>query len=221
MGNIWSSLAGRYLYKIIALPRILNNGGWTLFKNKGYDHPFVKPIQVSNPGGKGYTDMMIQLDTGYDGDGLITYEALEDHLNLINSMIPSDEVICLCLNGQELRSKGIIVLRWRGEGFRKVFKTTFHVIDGEFLPYQMLLGAKTIHKNGILKFAGFVGHAIHPKKSKKEKLNDPTRRQEHREKAAANDKKVAADKSAKEKAARTENSKDKASNKTRNRDDHY
>jgi hypothetical protein len=129
------------------------------------DYPFVKPIQVSIPGRKEYTDMMIQLDTGYDGDGLITYEAVKEHLELTNSMIPSHELICLCLNGQELRSKGDIVLRWKGEGFRKVFMTTFHVVDGEFLPYQMLLGAKTIREHGILKFAGFSGRAIHPKKS--------------------------------------------------------
>jgi hypothetical protein len=67
--------------------------------------------------------MMIQLDSGYDSNGgLITYEAVKEHLDLTDSMIPSDEIICLCLNGQELRSNGIIVLRWKGEGFRKVFK---------------------------------------------------------------------------------------------------
>ncbi|TVY20320.1 hypothetical protein LARI1_G002094 [Lachnellula arida] len=158
--------------------------------------------------------MIIQLDSGYDGDGgLITYEAVKEHLELDDSVIPSEELVCLCLNGQELRSKGIITLRWKGEGFRKVFKTTFHVIEGEFLPFQMLLGAQAIHEHGILKFAGFGGRAVHPKKSTadaqdiEEKSIEKNRREEHRKKAAANDKKVSADKSAQNKSSPKEDSK--------------
>lgn len=110
--------------------------------------------------------MIIQLDSGYDGNGgLITYEAVKEHLEMNDCIVPSEELVCLCLNGQELRSKGIITLRWKGEGFRKIFRTTFHVIEGEFLPFQMLLGAKALHEHRILKFAGFGGRAVHPKKS--------------------------------------------------------
>jgi hypothetical protein len=53
----------------------------------------------------------------------------------------------------------------KAKAFARYSKTTFHVIDGEFLLYHMLLGVKTIHEHGILKFAGFGGRAIHPRKS--------------------------------------------------------
>jgi hypothetical protein len=75
-----------------------------------------------------------------------------------------EQSILTCLNGNELVSLGTIELRWKGKGFRKIFRTTFHVIGGDVLPWEVLLGAETIQKHSILKFAGFGGTAVFPKK---------------------------------------------------------
>lgn len=76
----------------------------------------------------------------------------------------------ICLNGSSLSSIGTITLRWKGKRFRKIFTTTFHVIDGESIPWQIVLGSQTIIEHGIVKFAGFGGKNIIalPKKTKGE-----------------------------------------------------
>ncbi|KAE8450288.1 hypothetical protein EG329_006716 [Mollisiaceae sp. DMI_Dod_QoI] len=144
----------------------------------------------------------MRLDTGCEVHNLITLQAVHK-LNMSDNIIIRDESICTCLNGDELMSVGTIVLRWKGKRFRKIFTTVFHVINGNSLPWDVILGAETIHEHSILKFAGFGGAGpILPKKTKEEKAYAATRKRERDEKAAANDAKVDADIKAKEEATR-------------------
>jgi hypothetical protein len=107
----------------------------------------------------------MKLDTGCEVHNLITAQAVSE-LRMLDEVQALDEVICICLNGQELRSIGSIVLQWRGKGFRKIFNTRFHVVEEDTLPWEVILGAKTIHEHSILKFCGFGARCILPKKSK-------------------------------------------------------
>ncbi|KAG9236256.1 hypothetical protein BJ875DRAFT_235601 [Amylocarpus encephaloides] len=157
------------------------------------DNPFVADIQVLCPSSKEWEPLELIVDTGYHGEGLVTREAVEKRLKLGGSVVPVDEIICYLLDGQPLRSTGTLDLVWKG--YRKTFRTLFHVVDGDDLPYQILVGAKAIHRERILKFGGFMGRNIPPKKSKEEKSSDEKRREERRKKAAENDEKVAANKS--------------------------
>jgi hypothetical protein len=164
----------------------------------------------------------MRLDTGCEVHNLITLQAVH-RLHMSDNVIIHNESICTCLNGELLISMGTVILRWKGKRFRKIFTTAFHVIDGDTLPWDTILGAETIHEHGILKFAGF-GGATHilPKKTKgmytprssrsyhlktntwitEEKSKAAVKKREQEEKAVANDAKVDADIRAKEEAAR-------------------
>ena len=107
----------------------------------------------------------MRLDTGCEVHDLISWEVVDD-LGMVDDIVSKEEAICSCLNGQQLFSVGSITLQWKGKGFRKIFKTTFHVIDRDVLPWQIILGAETIHQHGILQFAGFGGRPYHPKEKK-------------------------------------------------------
>jgi hypothetical protein len=132
-------------------------------------NPFLRTVKILSTSEGRYLEFKMSLDTGCDVHNLITREVL-DTLNMSDVVAPSTQVICICLNGNELRSSGTIVLRWKGKGFCKIFETTFHVIDapeGEELPWQVVLGGKTIDQHKILKFMGFGGsYAIHPRGEK-------------------------------------------------------
>ena len=113
------------------------------------------------------------LDTGCEVHNLITLQAV-CRLRMFDNMTINDESICTCLNGEQLISMATLILRWKGKCFRKIFTTLFHVIDGDSLPWDVILGAETIREHGILKFAGFGGaRLILPKKTKGLKLNLP------------------------------------------------
>ncbi|KAH8592646.1 hypothetical protein B0O99DRAFT_597082 [Bisporella sp. PMI_857] len=143
----------------------------------------------------------MRLDTGCEVYNLITLQTVH-RLHMSDKVIIYSEPICTCLNGEQLISMGTLVLRWKGKRFRKIFTTVFHVINGDSLPWEVILGAETIHEHSILKFAGFGGASpILPKKTKDEKVHATARKQERDRKAAANDAKVNADIRAKEEAA--------------------
>lgn len=161
----------------------------------------------------------MRLDTGCEVHNLITLNAVY-RLHMFDNMTTHSEPICTCLNGEQLISMGTLVLRWKGKCFRKIFTTVFHVIDGDALPWDVILGAKTIHEHKILKFAGFGGASpILPKKTKglksdlsficvnahscitEEKKYNTARQRKHDKEVAANDSKVDADIRAKEEAA--------------------
>ncbi|KAL5331147.1 hypothetical protein ACEPPN_000676 [Leptodophora sp. 'Broadleaf-Isolate-01'] len=144
------------------------------------------------------------LDSGCDLN-MISARTLRDLL-MFEYMDKNLEDLCVCLNGGNLSSIGTITLRWKGKQFRKIFTTTFHVIDGDSLPWQVILGADTIIEHGILKFAGFGGRRIPilPKTTKDEKKEKSKRKDNHRDEAAKNDAKVDADVRQKEEAARQE-----------------
>jgi hypothetical protein len=155
-------------------------------------------------------EFKMRLDTGCEVHDLITRQVVYN-LQLSDNVIPQDEAICACLNGEQLISTGKIVLRWKGKRFRKVFETTFYIIDKDVLPWQVILEAKTIHEHGILKFAGFGGYPILPKKTKgvqsklyvclsltdiwntEEQAKAAARKREHKEEVKANNSKVSAD----------------------------
>jgi hypothetical protein len=107
----------------------------------------------------------MMLDTGCEAHNLITYQVVADILKAEN-IDRCAQPICICLNDETLVSMGTIKLCWKGRGFRKIFETTFHVIDGDSLPWQVILGAETIKKECILKFMGFGGRTILPKETK-------------------------------------------------------
>jgi hypothetical protein len=108
----------------------------------------------------------MRLDTGCEVHNLITLQAVY-RLHMSDNMTIHNEPLCTCLNGEELISMGTLVLRWKGKRFRKIFTTLFHVINGDSLPWDVILGAETIDEHCILKFAGFGGASpILPKKTK-------------------------------------------------------
>jgi hypothetical protein len=89
------------------------------------------------------------LDAGcYAGD-LITSEVVAI-VGCQNKVEACNEVIGMCLHGHPLRSTGTVVLQWEGVGFYKVFETRFHIIEGDCLPWQVILGANTCAKHGLL-----------------------------------------------------------------------
>lgn len=106
----------------------------------------------------------MRLDTGCEKHNLITLEAV-NKLAMSQKIAIDNQSICTCLNGEQLISMGTLVLCWKGKSFRKIFTTLFYVIDGDVLPWDIILGAETIYEHGILKFAGF-GGAILPKQTK-------------------------------------------------------
>jgi hypothetical protein len=74
-------------------------------------------VQVLNPTIGAYVDARMGLDTGYEGDGLITSDTVRCILKMEEDMTPMDESVCVCLNGEELRAVGKVTLRWRGKIF--------------------------------------------------------------------------------------------------------
>jgi len=112
-----------------------------------------------------HMEFKMSLDTALEIHNLIAHEVIME-LGVVQKIARKQEPICYCLDGGLLVSVGTIDLRWKGKGFRKIFNTTFHVIDSEVLPWQVILGAETIHEHGILKFAGFGGRAIISKEKK-------------------------------------------------------
>ncbi len=173
----------------------------------------------------------MKLDTGCDIHNLIAKHIVEELL--MSDFVKSyedREAICTCLNGEDLQSIGTVMLRWKGKQFRKVFTTTFHVIDGDKLPWDVILGGETINEHGILRFAGFGGSSyILPKETKgmwlsnkrfavtnlpttEEKEKRAARKREQEKKAAENSAKVDATDKAQGKAqekAQKSNSGDK------------
>lgn len=112
----------------------------------------------------------MRLDTGCEKHNLITLKAVEK-LKKSQDISICYQSICTCLNGEPLVSTGTLSLCWKGKSFRKIFDTLFHVIDGD-LPWDVILGAETIHQHGILKVAGFAGACLILPKLTKGTKND-------------------------------------------------
>jgi hypothetical protein len=127
---------------------------------------------------------------------------------MFTQIISNDEVIGTCLNGEPILSIGTLELRWKGKSFRKIINTVFHVINGD-LPWEVVLGSKTIDEHRILEFAGFGALAVLPKKTKgtpishrlypfrlmryaEEKSKEAERKREQKKKVEANRAKVEA-----------------------------
>lgn len=128
----------------------------------------MKTVKIFSVPLSAHIECKMTLDTGSELNW-ITVETLHD-IAMFNSMDRRHENNGICLNGSSLSSIGTITLRWKGKRFRKIFTTTFHVIDGESIPWQIVLGSQTIIEHGIVKFAGFGGKNIIalPKKMKGE-----------------------------------------------------
>ncbi|KAG4439976.1 hypothetical protein IFR05_004550 [Cadophora sp. M221] len=174
------------------------------FKVKEQGNPFLKTVKIFSVHLNTHIECKMVLDSGCDLN-MISARTLRDLL-MFEYMDENPDDLCVCLNGGNLSSIGTITLHWKGKQFRKIFTTTFHVIDGDSLPWQVILGANTIVEHGILKFAGFGGRRIPvlPKKTKEEKKERSKRHDKHREEAAKNDAKVDADVLQREEAARQE-----------------
>ncbi|KAH8778355.1 hypothetical protein F5882DRAFT_519744 [Hyaloscypha sp. PMI_1271] len=161
--------------------------------------PFIKTVKIYRSETQ-VTDVKMILYTGCEAYNLIAYQVV-DNMQKVEEINGSAEPICICLNGETLVSMGTINLRWKGRGFRKIFETTFHVIGGDNMSWQVILGAETIKRECILKFMGFGGRNILPKKSKDERARADQRRREHDEEVARNAAEVAANETAKESSA--------------------
>ncbi|PMD64633.1 uncharacterized protein K444DRAFT_659903 [Hyaloscypha bicolor E] len=157
--------------------------------------PFIKTVKIYRSEAQ-VIDVKMILDTGCEAYNLITYQVV-DNMHKAEEINGSAELICICLNGETLASMGTINLRWKGRGFRKIFETTFHVIGGDNMSWQVILGAETIKRECILKFMGFGGRTILPKKTKDERAREDQRRREHDEEVARNAAEVAANENAK------------------------
>ncbi|EPE28074.1 hypothetical protein GLAREA_04865 [Glarea lozoyensis ATCC 20868] len=108
----------------------------------------------------------------------------------------------ILLNGEMLYPYGEITLQWTGKSFRRMFVTTFLVISGD-KPWQIILGAPTIHEYGIMKVTGLGGMVPLPrKKSAEEHAKDKERKKQHADEVAANNAKVATHKKDKQQDAR-------------------
>ncbi|KAG9228432.1 hypothetical protein BJ875DRAFT_477476 [Amylocarpus encephaloides] len=163
------------------------------FKDKEPSDPFLKTVKIFSTPLDCYVDSKMRLDTGCEVHNLITLDVVR-RLHLSDKVIIHSEPIFTCLNGEQFISTGAIVLRWKGKCFRKIFTTVFHVVNGDSLPWEIILGAETIREHSILKFAGFGGSTpILSKMTKGEKAQADSRKQEHKKEAAANDAKVKAD----------------------------
>jgi len=141
------------------------------------------------------------LDAGCHAGDLITSDVVAalgytDHVQQYN------EVIGMCLNGYPLRSTGTIILQWEGSGFYKVFENEFHVVEGDSLPWQIVLGAETCSRNSLLLVGAFGGtkRQILPKKGKKDKSEDAARMEKHKKEVATNTERVKRDKKGREAA---------------------
>lgn len=134
---------------------------------KEASNPFLKTVKIFWSETETMDAKMI-LDTGCEAHNLISYQVIDD-MHETQNIILSAQPICICLNGENLVSMGTVILRWKGRGFRKIFQTTFHVIEDNGLPWQVILGAETIRRESILKFMGFGGRTILPKKTKGKK----------------------------------------------------
>jgi hypothetical protein len=96
------------------------------------------------------------LDAGCDAGDVISLQVVSDLL-LWDKVQLCDKVIGVCLHGHELKSVGTIVLRWEGKGFYKIFETRFHVIQGDSLPWQVILGAATCAEHHLLTAGAYGG----------------------------------------------------------------
>lgn len=153
------------------------------------------------------------LDAGcYAGD-LITSEVITA-LGCMDKVQPCNEVVGICLHGDPLKSTGTIELLWEGSGLYKVFRTRFHVVDGDAFAWQIILGAETCASHSLLTVGAFGGskHQVHPKgKSKSFSLHrcissqgsltfseldarDKARMDSHKENIATNAERVKRDK---------------------------
>ncbi|CAG8950944.1 hypothetical protein HYFRA_00006341 [Hymenoscyphus fraxineus] len=176
------------------------------FKNKETSSPFLKTVKIWNPNLDRYFELKMMLDTGCEVHNLITWDAVSA-LQLMNGINPRTADIAICLNGEPLSSIGTLVLRWKGKSFRKIFTTTFQVIDGVSLPWDLILGAQEIEEHGILRFAGFAGSKHILRKEKKgDKAKAEDRRREQDKKAEFNKVKVDNHKRAKEESSTTSKS---------------
>lgn len=124
----------------------------------------MKTVKICSPRLAKFKEFKVKLDTGCEAHNLITIQALSE-LRMLDEVQALDEVICICLNGQEMRSSGTVILQWKGKGFRKIFNTHFHLVEEEVLPWEVILGGKMIHEHSILRFGGFGARCILPKMS--------------------------------------------------------
>jgi len=107
------------------------------------------------------------LDAGCHVGDLITSNVITA-LGFMDRVQPCDEVLGICLNGSLLKSNSTTTLRWQGVGFYKIFETYFHVVEGDFLAWQIILGAETCATHSLLTVGGFGGskHQVFQRKGK-------------------------------------------------------
>jgi hypothetical protein len=113
----------------------------------------------------------VVLDAGCHAGDLITSDVVVA-LNCMDKVQTCNEVIGMCLHGDGLKSIGTIVLRWEGVGFYKIFETRFHVLEGDCLPWQIILGAETCAAHNLLTVGAFAGskRQVFPRKNKSKSI---------------------------------------------------
>ncbi|KAE9371959.1 hypothetical protein N431DRAFT_339003 [Stipitochalara longipes BDJ] len=157
------------------------------------------------------------LDTGCHAGNLITSEVVAA-LGCMDNVQPCNEVLGICLNGDVLKSTGTIELQWEGAGCYKILKSRFHVIEGNSLAWQIILGAETCASHSLLTVGAFglSKHQVFPKKGKKHDPEDAARKDKHKQDVADNAERVARDK-AEKKAAKDQQQRGNGEGSSRNR----
>lgn len=130
---------------------------------------FTRTVQIVELSSSHYRNNNFKavLDAGCHVGDLITSEVITA-LGFMDRVQPCDEVLGICLNGSLLKSNGTITLRWQGVGFYKIFETCFHIVEGDFLAWQIILGAETCATHSLLTVGAFGGskHQVFQRKGK-------------------------------------------------------
>jgi hypothetical protein len=116
----------------------------------------------TNEGKQHYFNAVI--DTGCDGGDMVTPEVVSS-LGYTSKVQICYKVIGICLNGHELRSTGTVSLKWHVIGSYKFVESRFHIVEGDSLPWQIVLGANTCNKYELFTVAAFGKRQIPQHKS--------------------------------------------------------
>ena len=96
---------------------------------------------------------------------MITSEVVSS-LGYTSKIQSCDKAIGICIDGHEIRSAGVVNIQWHVVGGYHIVESWFQVVEGESLPWQIVLGAETCIKYHLLTVGVFGKVQVPHKKSK-------------------------------------------------------
>lgn len=93
--------------------------------------------------------IIAMLDSGCHAGDLITSECVAS-MRLTDKLQRCEKIIGVCLDGHYLRSIGSINLQYHIAGTYRINSSYFYVVEGESLPWQMILGVESCLKYFLL-----------------------------------------------------------------------